>query len=80
MTYQDTREDILPFYEDENAAIQRRDPEAARAACLGRSALMAETMIAELRRRGVFGPLRVVIADETIVPETLVAERTSLVP
>lgn len=70
-TYQGSREDILPFYEDETAAIHRRDPEAARAACVGRSHLMAQTMLAELFRRRVFtapddigqvvaGPLRVV--------------------
>ena len=56
MTYQDSRADLLPFYEDENAAIHRRDPDAARTACLGRSKLMAKTMVAELCRRGVFPP------------------------
>jgi hypothetical protein len=61
---------MLPFYEDETSAIHRRDPEAARAACVGRSNLMAQTMLAELFRRRVFpapgdigqvvtGPLRV---------------------
>ena len=54
MTYQTGREDMLPFYEDETAAIHRRDPEAARAACVGRSYLMAQTMLAELSRRRVF--------------------------
>jgi DNA-binding GntR family transcriptional regulator len=53
-TYQNTRDDMLPFYEDENCAIQRRDAEAARAACVGRSYLMAQTMLAELCRRRVF--------------------------
>lgn len=56
MTYQNSRDDVLPFYEDENAAIHRGDPEAARAACVGRSELMAQTMLAELCRRGVFAP------------------------
>jgi DNA-binding GntR family transcriptional regulator len=53
MNYQDSRDDMLPFYEDENAAIHRHDPEAARAACVGRSYRMAETMLAELFRRRV---------------------------
>jgi DNA-binding GntR family transcriptional regulator len=56
MTYQHSRDDMLPFYEDENAAMHRRDPEAAREACIGRSQLMAKTMIAELSKRGVFPP------------------------
>jgi DNA-binding GntR family transcriptional regulator len=60
MTYQDTRDDMLPFYEDENCAIHRRDPEAARAVCVGRSHLMAQNMLAELCRRRVF------IADEAV--------------
>jgi DNA-binding GntR family transcriptional regulator len=54
MTYQCSGEDMLPFYEDETSAIHRRDPEAARAACIGRSNLMAQTMLAELFRRRVF--------------------------
>jgi DNA-binding GntR family transcriptional regulator len=54
MTYQCSREDMLPFYEDETSAIHRRDPEAARAACIGRSNLMAQTMLVELFRRRVF--------------------------
>jgi hypothetical protein len=45
---------MLPFYEDETSAIHRHDPEAARAACVGRSNLMAQTMLAELVRRRVF--------------------------
>lgn len=68
MTYQSSREDILPFYEDETAAIHRRDPDAARAACVGRSYLMAQTMLAELFRRRVFtGPDDV----SPVVPGTL---------
>ncbi|BBZ50304.1 GntR family transcriptional regulator [Mycobacterium heidelbergense] len=54
MTYQCSRDDMLPFYEDETSAIHRHDPEAARAACVGRSYLMAQTMLAELYRRRVF--------------------------
>lgn len=56
MTYQHSRDDMLPFYEEENAAMHRRDPDAARAACISRSQLMAKTMVAELCRRGVFAP------------------------
>jgi DNA-binding GntR family transcriptional regulator len=60
VTYQNSRDEMLPFYEEENAAIHRHDPEAARAACIGRSDLMAKTMLAELVRRGVFAPPRCV--------------------
>lgn len=56
MSYQHGRDEMLPFYEEENAAMHRRDPEAARATCLARSEVMAKTMVAELRRRGVFSP------------------------
>lgn len=56
MNYQNSREEMLPFYEDEHAAMHRRDPAAARAACLARSEVMAKTMVAELCRRGVFTP------------------------
>ncbi|AGC60200.1 transcriptional regulator protein [Mycobacterium liflandii 128FXT] len=55
-SYQYRREDMLPFYEDEHSAIHRRDPQAARAACSGRSELMAQTMLTELFRRQVFTP------------------------
>ncbi len=54
MTYQTSRDDTLPFYEEENAAIHRRDPDGARTACVGRSRRMAEMMLAELFRRRVF--------------------------
>src|ERR1700748_1434793 len=54
MTYEGGRVPMLPFYEDETAAIHRRDPAAARPACVGRSDLMARTMLAELFRRRVF--------------------------
>lgn len=49
-----SRDDLLPFYEEETAAIHRRDPDAARGACVGRSYLTAQTMLAELHRRRVF--------------------------
>ncbi|BBY12909.1 GntR family transcriptional regulator [Mycobacterium marseillense] len=55
-TYQGGREEMLPFYEDENCAIHRHDPDAARTACVDRSYLMAQTMLAELVRRRVFTP------------------------
>ena len=54
MTYQNGSDEMLSCYEDETAAIHRRDPEAARAVCVGRSGLMARTMLAELVRRRVF--------------------------
>ncbi|KAA1248999.1 GntR family transcriptional regulator [Mycobacterium simiae] len=54
MTHQNSRDNVLPCYEEEHAAIHRRDPDAARAACIGRSQLMAQTMLAELLRRRVF--------------------------
>ena len=53
-TYQSGNDEALVYYEDETAAIHRRDPEAARAACVDRSSLMAQTMLAELVRRRVF--------------------------
>jgi hypothetical protein len=55
-TYQSGRDEMLPSYEDETSAIHRRDPEAARAACVDRSYLMAKTMLSELFRRRVFSP------------------------
>jgi len=50
----DNQPRMLPHYEREYRAIRRRDPEGARAACAERSAMMAEVLIAELVRRGVF--------------------------
>ena len=73
MTYQHGRDDMLPFYEEENSAMHRRDPDAARAACIGRSQLMANTMVAELRRRGVFAP-REEAAEAAASPPPVVAE------
>ena len=56
MTYLDNHDEMLPFYEAETAAIRRRDPDGARAACVERSEVMARIMLAELVRRGVFSP------------------------
>ncbi len=75
MTYQSGGDEMLSCYEDETAAIHGRDPDAARAACVGRSRLMARTMLAELIRRRVFAafnpdgqatpdPLRVVVGTD----------------
>ena len=72
MTYQNGRDDMLPFYEDENSAIHRRDPEAARAACEARSYRMAQTMLAELCRRRVFAP-----SDVATVPAATLEETTA---
>jgi DNA-binding GntR family transcriptional regulator len=56
LAYLNNHDEILPFYEAETAAIQRRDPDGARAACAERAELMARIMLAELVRRGVFRP------------------------
>jgi DNA-binding GntR family transcriptional regulator len=74
MTYHSSSDEMLPFYEDETAAIHRRDPEGARAACVGRSYLMAQTMLAELSRRRVFAapdPVRHADAGPPGVPIAL---------
>ncbi len=84
MTYQSGSDEMLSCYEDETAAIHRRDPEAARAACAGRSCLMARTMLAELIRRRVFaapdpvvhvdpGPLRVLAGADAVRGEPSIA-------
>jgi DNA-binding GntR family transcriptional regulator len=54
--YLTNRDEMLPFYEAEIAAIHRRDPVAARAACVEHSEVMARIMLTELVRRGVFKP------------------------
>jgi DNA-binding GntR family transcriptional regulator len=54
--YLNNHDEMLPFYEAETAAIHRRDPDGARAACVERSEAMARIMLAELVRRGVFRP------------------------
>ena len=56
VTYLNNHDEMLPFYEAETAAIHHRDPDAARAACTGRSEAMGRIMLAELVRRGVFRP------------------------
>jgi DNA-binding GntR family transcriptional regulator len=54
VTYLNNHDEMLPYYEAETAAILNRDPDAARAACAGRSDAMGRIMLAELVRRGVF--------------------------
>ncbi|WKG03548.1 GntR family transcriptional regulator [Mycolicibacterium sp. HK-90] len=58
ISYPKAKADFLSSYEDETAAIHAHDPDGARRACTERAALMAQIMIAELTRRGVFGDLR----------------------
>jgi DNA-binding GntR family transcriptional regulator len=54
--YLNNHDEMLPFYESELAAIHRRDPDTARAACVERSEVMARIMLTELIRRGVLAP------------------------
>jgi DNA-binding GntR family transcriptional regulator len=56
LSYPSVVAEMLPFYEDETAAIRGRDPEAARTACSGCAELMAEVMVTELVRRRVLAP------------------------
>jgi DNA-binding GntR family transcriptional regulator len=56
LSYPNIIGEMLPFYEDETAAIHRRDPVAARAACAGCAEMMAKVMVTELVRRGVLAP------------------------
>jgi hypothetical protein len=56
VTYMNNHDEMLPFLEAETAAIHTHDPEGARAANAGRSALMGRIMVVELVRRGVFSP------------------------
>jgi DNA-binding GntR family transcriptional regulator len=56
LAYIKNHDEMLPFFEAESAAIHRRDPDGARAACVGRSEAMARAMLGELVRRGVFKP------------------------
>jgi DNA-binding GntR family transcriptional regulator len=55
-TYQGSNRELLPYYAAELAALRDRDPDAARAACIGRSEVMGRIMLAELVRRRVLGP------------------------
>ena len=66
MTYQGGIYEMLRCYEEETAAIHRRNPEAARAACVGRSYLLAQTMLAELIRRRVFAGADAVRGEPSI--------------
>ncbi len=56
MSYLNNHDEMLPLYDAETAAIRRQDPDSARAACVERSAVMAEVTIGELVRRRVFRP------------------------
>jgi DNA-binding GntR family transcriptional regulator len=56
LSYLNNHDELLPLFEAETAAIQRRDPDSARAACAERSGVMARIMLGELVRRGVFRP------------------------
>jgi DNA-binding GntR family transcriptional regulator len=47
---------MLPHYEAEFDAIRRGDADAARAVCAERAEMMSRILLAELVRRGVFGP------------------------
>ncbi|MCV7066655.1 GntR family transcriptional regulator [Mycolicibacterium houstonense] len=58
ISYPKAKADFLPSYEAETSAIHAHDPDGARRACTERADLMAQIMIAELTRRGVFGDLR----------------------
>jgi DNA-binding GntR family transcriptional regulator len=84
LSYQNNCADVLRYYEDETSAIQRRDPGAARAACVGRAYLMAQTMLSELFRRRVFAapddprqvvsePLSVLAGSDTVCGEPSMA-------
>jgi DNA-binding GntR family transcriptional regulator len=53
LSYPSIVAEMLPFYEDETAAIRHRDPEGVRAACSGCAELTAEVIVTELVRRGV---------------------------
>lgn len=55
--YEDSKAHLLPLIEAEYAAILRKDPATARGACIDRADLMADLLIAELDRRGVFAEL-----------------------
>jgi DNA-binding GntR family transcriptional regulator len=57
-TYAQHRDELLPSYEGELAAIRRGDPEAARQCCASRADQMARILLTELVRRGVLCALR----------------------
>jgi DNA-binding GntR family transcriptional regulator len=56
VAYLNSHDEMLPFYEAETSAIHRGDTDAARAACVERSEVMARIMLTELVRRGVLKP------------------------
>lgn len=56
-THPDGPAQLMPLSETEYAAITSRDSAAARQACVDRTDLMADVLIVELRRRGVFEDL-----------------------
>jgi len=56
LAYLKNHDEMLPFYEAESAAINRRDPDGARVVCVERSEAMARIMLGELVRRRVFNP------------------------
>ncbi|KUI39313.1 GntR family transcriptional regulator [Mycobacterium sp. IS-1590] len=53
VAYLSDHDEMLPFHEDETAAIRGGDAEAAREACIARSEAMGHIMVTELVRRGV---------------------------
>ncbi len=62
VSYPNSKSDFLSSYEDEIAAIRRRDPDAARTACVARAKVMAKVMLAELTLTGVLDDLQSVDA------------------
>jgi DNA-binding GntR family transcriptional regulator len=54
VTAGEREEFMLPLYGEEVAAIERGDPDGAREVVTRRTGLMAEDVVTELRRRGVF--------------------------
>ncbi|PRC47217.1 GntR family transcriptional regulator, partial [Mycobacterium sp. ITM-2017-0098] len=56
-TYAQHRDELLPSYEAELAAIHAHDVDGARTACAQRAEIMAGILLAELVRRGVLYPL-----------------------
>lgn len=57
-TYSSHRDELLPSYEAELAAIRAGDADGARAACAQRAEIMARILLTELVRRGVLCSLR----------------------
>ncbi|MGY4708429.1 GntR family transcriptional regulator [Mycolicibacterium sp. CBM1] len=57
LEYDGIRTLLLPFAEIEHKAIHNGVPELARRACTDRADLMADVLITDLQRRGIFGDL-----------------------